>query len=465
MASISLVVGCPSAVATDDDDAGTVEPPLRAHAYVEATAPILNPERGWYGWSNGLGTDDYASGRPAGRTLYYADVELAAFRAGPISEARLDDLEVAFGHARAAGVKLIVRFNYTGDAGAGTETFEDAPLAQILDHITQLGPSLTTHQDVIALVQAGFIGAWGEWHDSTAGNDRPAARAAVLEALLDHLPPGLQTAVRTPGFKEEAYGGPLASASAFDGSDAARVGHHNDCFLASETDVGTYPPDAIQAGKDFVAAEGRFLAVGGETCRVFEPRSLCPSALAEMEALHWSYLNRFWRPEVIQSWQDGGCYGEITDRLGYRFVLREARISEAVAPGGRLRVELDLENTGFAAPFNPRPVEVVFFDAASALVAAWDVDPRTLEPGLTSLAAEFRVPASSSPGVWTVALRLPDPGAALADRSEYAIRLAVDDVWDEATGRNVLGEVEVRATAGGEVDAAAASFAQLPVGE
>lgn len=57
-------------------------------------------------------------------------------------------------------------------------------------------------------------------------------------------------------------GGPLAEASAFDGSDAARVGHHNDCFLASDDDWGTYE-DPIDDWKAFIAQEGRFTPVGG----------------------------------------------------------------------------------------------------------------------------------------------------------------------------------------------------------
>jgi hypothetical protein len=193
---------------------------------------------------------------------------------------------------------------------------------------------------------------------------------------------------------------------------------------------------------------------------VFEPRSLCSTALAEMAALHWTYLNRFWHPDVVQGWIDDGCAGEITDRLGYRFVLWEARISEAVAPGGRLHVELDLRNDGFAAPFNPRPVELVLSNETQTLTAAWDVDPRTWEPGTTTIAADFGIPVTLE-GTWTVSLRLPDRAESLAGRPEYAIRLAVDGAWDEAGGWNTLTTVPVTPTAGGRIDPEASRFSQL----
>lgn len=94
-------------------------------------------------------------------------------------------------------------------------------------------------------------------------------RGEVLAALLAALP-GHMAQVRTPLFKQKIYGtgsgeaNALPPANAFDGSDRARTGHHNDCFLASSTDFGTYSD--VENDKEFLAAETRYLPMGGESC-------------------------------------------------------------------------------------------------------------------------------------------------------------------------------------------------------
>ena len=431
--------------AVDDDDSAATEAPVVVTTFTEIREPILNPERGFYGWSHLLPEDDYAAGRARGWTLYYADVELTEWRDAPIPFERLEGMVDALDNARAAGVKLIVRFNYTGDID-GEESRDDAPLARVREHIDQVALTLFTYRDVVLVVQAGFIGAWGEWHSSTSGNDTPEARADVLYELLDATPE-VPLAVRTPGFKAEILGDPVEPDEAWSSAPVARVGHHNDCFLASETDVGTYPEGAIETWKAYVEADGAYTSVGGEACGVNPPRSSCASALAEMERLHWVYLNASWHPDVLQAWRDEGCMDEIVDRLGYRFVLDAARVSEAVAPGGVLRVEVALRNTGFGGPVSPRPVQLVLRGAEEVSVGWVDARPWR---GDVALSGRFRVPSSLPEGDYEVGLRLPEVQPVLADRPEYSIRFANDDVWD-GTGLNVLGSLEVRAGVGVDV--------------
>jgi hypothetical protein len=53
----------------------------------------------------------------------------------------------------------VVRFAYNQDQ---TSPFAEPIKARILAHIEQLKPLLKTNSDVIAVLQQGFIGAWGE---------------------------------------------------------------------------------------------------------------------------------------------------------------------------------------------------------------------------------------------------------------------------------------------------------------
>src|SRR5260221_14718561 len=96
---------------------------------------------------------------------------------------------------------------------------------------------------------------------------------------------------------------------------------HNDCFLASAGDTGRYPQENPEPMKDYVADEGRFVPVGGETCGADKPRSDCPTAVAELARLHWSYLNAQFSRDGLDGWQTQGCLSEVRRDLGYRFRL------------------------------------------------------------------------------------------------------------------------------------------------
>ncbi|MGH3490974.1 MAG: DUF4874 domain-containing protein, partial [Actinopolymorphaceae bacterium] len=76
----------------------------------------------------------------------------------------LDLLRADFATARDAGVKVIVRFAYAQpkDEWPYQPPYGDAPKARVLKHIAQLTPVLRANADVIATVQSGFVGLWGE---------------------------------------------------------------------------------------------------------------------------------------------------------------------------------------------------------------------------------------------------------------------------------------------------------------
>lgn len=445
--------------AAPDGSAGQAGAPLAIVSYPPSDAVFMNPERGFYDFVDLTSGDDFQHVRQSGRTLAYAGVHLDAYRTGPIDSSFLDSLTAGFARARTDGIKLVLRFVYNDDLGE-----PDASKARILTHITQLAPALAANQDVIAVVQAGFIGAWGEWHSSTSGLDNPTDRHDIAAALLDALPLSRMIQLRTPMYKQESFGGPLEDAKAFDGSQAARIGHHNDCFLATDDDMGTYE-QPIEAWKEFVSQEGRFTPVGGETCEANPPRSECASALSELQKLHWSFLNALYHPEVIAAFESGGCLREIDRRLGYRVGLESAGFSSAVAPGGELSLELTLENQGYAAFFNPRPVFIVLQDGTRRLAAQLaKVDPRHWEPGTpVTVVAKLRIPADVLPGDHRLSLWMPDAAPGLRDRAEYSVQLANAGVWDPALGDNELTKaLKIDPSAPGPVDSGAKEFVELP---
>ena len=231
--------------------------------------------------------------REGGYTLAFSYIRLDDYRSRDLDQRLLQDLNGGLDEVRRTGLKVVIRFAY--NFGPYPDSEPDSSKAQILRHIEQVAPVLEAHSDVIAAVQAGFIGAWGEWHTSTNGLlDNPQDKFDILEALLAVVPEDRFVQLRYPRYKQEGYGGPMTAAEALSGTVQARVGHHNDCFLASDTDLGTYPSDRIDELKAFVAAETAFVPMGGETCLSNPPRSECDTALAEMELLHFTYINEEW---------------------------------------------------------------------------------------------------------------------------------------------------------------------------
>jgi hypothetical protein len=128
--------------------------------------------------------------------------------------------------------------------------------------------------------------------------------------------------------------------------------------------------------------------------------------------------------------------------MGYRLSLVSFTHDEAVKPGDALDFTIELQNTGFAAPVNPRFMELILVseDRQTEFVQTLPYDARTWLPGdPITYTDTFGVPGTAKPGVYKLFLRLPDPEPTLNDDPYYAIQLANPGLWDPATGRHDLG--------------------------
>ena len=421
------------------------EPVLETINYQPSAADMVNPERGFFHFRDLTNPSGYGSVRSQGHSLIYGRILAGNFRNAPFSQAFLDQIQAGFNAARANGIKVKPRVVYNNGSAA------DAPKSVILNHIQQLKPLWEANKDVIYLMDAGFIGWWGEWHHSTNGLDNNADRSAILGAILDALPADRMVGIRTPHFKREIFNGSPTNATnkitddnAFDGSDISRVGHLNDCFLASSNDSGTYIYQSAgwtrQAEINYIGGESRYGPHGGETCA---DSTFCASAnaISEMEKLHTDYLNYDYHPDVIQRWKNEGRFDEISKRLGYRYELRTSSLPEEVKPGGLLEIQFTVDNVGFGELFNPRNVEITLKNNSTGNIvsAPLQVDPRFWSGGTSNaVQAVLSVPADTAEGTYTVGIKMPDYEASLANDFRYSIRFANENVWDSTTGINVL---------------------------
>jgi hypothetical protein len=452
----ALALLCLAAAVSSAQPAGLV-------TYSEDSSNFPNPERGFYRqrapmWlgtdRSGLASSDLATFRAEGITVLRAYYIIDEFRDAPLSAEMLAALDADFATVRAAGLKIIPRFAYNFPLNWPVVE-PDAALTRVLDHIGQLAAALQANTDVIAFVETGFVGAWGEWHHSTNGlvaadNDANASSSAIIDALLAAVPVKRALAIRYPHVKRKLYGAsPLTVSEAFTGTAKARIGAHNDCFLVDAIDGGTYtvPPNftpAIETIKGYLNEDNRFVPQGGETCgadATAQPYIACTNALADLARMRWSTINLEYHPDVIAGWQAQGCFADVQKRLGYRLRLVSSDLPAAVRQGRSFTASFTIANSGFAAPYNPRTVELILRHVGTGVVhrIAIAADPRLWGPGANhSFTGTLSLPNGISAGVYQVLLNLPDPETSLRNRPEYSVRLANTGTWQADTGFNSL---------------------------
>lgn len=434
---------------------------FRTLSFISTDAEFPNPERGFYRYRNLTNPADLDEVFADGQTLIYGRVDAREFRNGPLSDTFLDRIQAGFDAARENGLKVKFRLAYNNGFD------EDAPKDVILNHIEQLQPLWEQNKDVMFHMDAGFIGAWGEWHGSTNGLENRTDRTDILFAILDALPEDRTVGIRTPHYKRQIFTGSLISASeviteetAFNGSNLSRVGHLNDCFLSGPNDVGTYAYFSnnwpLERELDYIGQESLYVPFGGETCALHE-RGASENALAEMERLHIDYLNLDYHPDVIDRWKDEGTFDEIQRRLGYRFELKSGTASTEARPGGLLDLGFTIENVGFGELFNPRNVEVTIRNNETGEVVSTplNVDARRWSGGEThEIRTSLAIPNSLPVGDYSIGLWMPDFEDSLRNDVRYAIRFANEGIWDAETGINSLSTSFVidREAAGGIYD-------------
>ena len=430
---------------------------LEKVSYAATDELFANPERGFYSGTSfdsesgsAVSVNTLKSNRVAGRSLYMLECWLKPFFESDISEGYLELIRKSLQAYRGTGVKCILRFGYTYDIKDLSHPENDAPFdaseEQVLRHIAQLKPILKEYSDVIYVMQAGFIGCWGEWYYTTNFNgDDYQARKHVTDALLDALPGDKQLELRTPAFKMKMYGYALADtitrAEAHMPTTKARLAGHNDCFLVGADDQGTFHG---KTDREYWNAETKYTIMGGETCGLSKYCE-CENTLQTMASQHYSYLNISFDRKVINYWSKNECLDEIKARLGYRLVLKNGYFTKNPAAGSSMRVALHIENTGFASIMNEREAELVLTDKNGNAVATWPLesDPRYWMAGTTTVIDQTVDLPSGLSGTYTLWLNLPDPGKYYRNDPLYSIRLANEGVWDEETGYNKLHTINL----------------------
>ncbi|KAJ1564937.1 hypothetical protein HK096_005452 [Nowakowskiella sp. JEL0078] len=288
-------------------------------------------------------------------------------------------------------MRCILRFAYTSQIGSQIthenlqnpphNYFKSEPQHNIvIDHVNQLGPILSVNADIIFIVQAGFIGTWGEWHYSDHYGYSPTIdqidtkitdynltlRKQLVDTLLQNLPTSIFVSLRVPWYKQRMYStsNAISSNSILSNSYLSRLSHHNDAILASSNDMGTYRAGIHDLA--YVETESRFTPWGGETCQPNPPQTDATNAEHLLARLHATYLNSCYHPQVLSGWQRDDAMARIASKLGYALVLKRFEVAGNDSSKIQMRCDDDIRmkfsvlNEGFAAPHVAHKMLILF---------------------------------------------------------------------------------------------------------
>lgn len=410
--------------------------------------------------------------RPPEKRVGKADV--------PLTDAMKADVRRYLDETRLKGGSLIVRLGYTWSDSPGCEP---ADFEVLLGHVRDLCEIMSPYDDVIVGVEAGVAGPWGEMH--TSDYCKPQYMNRVLKTYCDSLPRDISVLVRTPHYIASFAGTNAAGTVAmlpFRDKYLQRFGMFNDGYLGTWWDYGTWSGHwKRELGRRLLSTFGDH-PYGGElayvgmdwilknrerTRELFDPERW--NIVEEWYRTHLSYLRnsgdmkhplckyiaglkfsaatyRFDGMPDLKEYEGSSLHKFMFDHMGYRFVVREARIPMALRRGGSASVVVEVENTGFGRLLLPSRIDVVLAsdEAACAVPARGDVS-QVPGGGRRSVAAEFRVPQNLAPGAYDVFLRVSAPlkDEKPGDMPRRPVRFANAGMWSEKKKANRIGKTTI----------------------
>lgn len=463
--------------------------PTQTVNFALSTASIANPARGFH---NRMLTTENVATQYTERANFAQNIEdkltvlrlvfdLAGYQQRSLlnviagQTAPLTQLQNHFDQIRARGWKCAFRIWYT-QSTAG----DDAPLMWALQHMQEMQATLVANADLIIAIEAGVVGAWGEWaYSANYGTTSSGAnlglttqqwadRKAVIDGLVTlakALPYFRTVGIRTPIQHWNMYGStPLADANRFDNSTLARLGGFNDGFVANASDFSTYQNRTTET--NFWAQQTKY------TCFSFESEYQAgygTGAVAEANCaqLHATHGHNRYNTSTLALWgqvaggnNDTGSYVTIRNKLGYRLYLTSATLPTTLTTNGTANIKFTIVNEGYAAPvIKFRPLLVMRNTVSGAVYKTpIPVDVRDWIPGTYNVDVNVAVPNLPF-GAYDLLLQFADEHVPNEAVVAYSVQLANTNLWEVATGFNKLNASATTATPNVTLVASAGAFA------
>lgn len=428
---------------------------------------------------------------------------------GPLDEVSLNNIRAALDSLRRRGGSCTIRASYDDDCRGS----QDPDIETTLIHTKQLAELYSDYEDVIHFVELGMFGTCGEM--TTGGQDN---HAKALQTFLENSSSGIKVGVRSPqvvalwmGLKDPYstwYVYPDFHADSARFQDTAkspnyapymnRVGLYNDGYLGSDNDLGTFgsgDPYPISREKviSWMEKYGVEVPYGGDFVCNYNPEGVRPintGAFLAYEGFrtHTSYIGGSMSGECYNFMDTVTFIGPdmeysgktkekeyARDHFGYRFVVRDSKIMDSVGIGGKLKMDVKLQNVGFGNNLMVKKATVILKQETATdttiIELPMGIDPtkiyskklkmKTKDPlkawlgynfsdlmedepefdGVNELAPKIRLPEDMPQGEWKVYMRISQYGDYKTDKNFHVIQFANDtNYFDKATGSNYLGK-------------------------
>lgn len=447
---------------------------FRLETALDVAMDQANPEEQLARLSEKYASDSVSLSQSYFYLTFLADKEL--------TENDFSTMQAYFDELRRQGKKSVLRFAYEKDFMG---RYPIGPTAdRILKHLDQLKPILQANNDLILVVQAGLIGAWGEWHSSVHGLENSLeTKRAILEKLLEVVPQDKNVQVRVPEYKNILKDKPelykrlsfhddfiVIRPDRWDGDMHEGTPHFDQIVKESPYLVvdGELPWGFWSVGADPDSPSAGWLIDGVQTARrLFLQHFTSLSVIHNYKEQHANrqfdennpprYSMVVWKETMINEdslkkykmpissnyfrLKDGSkternVFDYVRDHLGYRIELQSLQMPSTLKIGGNNPMKLTLINRGFATIFGEhtvRPVlidamgQVTELDAASVNPMDWQpFDPMDSEckPLLHTIELKCNLPEDMASGKYQLGLWIADASKRLMYDSRYAIRCA-----------------------------------------
>lgn|GEM_PF-351799 len=499
-----------------------------AHTYLGLQAgeklsdPLRNPERGFrseffvyvnnrqgvfngQNYTSGLGNaiTVYPLGQiPTGSssdslTLTQFYIYLTQEAQTDLSTTSLANIQYYFDELKNAHIKTLLRFSY--DGSPLTTTKIPYTVQHIQRHLQQLTPVFALNKGQIPVIQAGFVGDWGEWGASYYNHTNYAdATSVIFKSILNAADNERQVMARYPRLKNNALSGSV-SWLPFTTVDYNRVAFNNDFFTTGLQAPGSDFPIGSADYTQIKNENAKGLWMDGEIPyfsngsgpydfnKEMNPMTVLRilsehryTSFSMRDQLNGGSKNnlQIWRnkqvslSDIVNSGYSSiprdtayftnangqlvtrSYYDFIRDHLGYRFQIREARFQGNATRGSNFDIQILLTNLGFSNLINSRNLYLALIDSNNEVTTFslqedarnWNVSTNTASYLITK---QVVLPISLPVGQYKLGLWLPDAETALKCDAEYAIRFANRGMqhWRDPQSKyliNILGTINLQ---------------------
>lgn len=400
-----------------------------------------------------------------------------------ISEAGLKNIQILFDGLREHNVKAILRFAYSRDNGVigNGHSGQNPPYSRIMKHLDQLKPLIQTNWDVVAVVEVGLLGTWGEWTPrfSIAENNN------IAKKMFNIIPEGYGMVVRYIDIRNNL-------ASALTSAQMNYIGFCNDYFTTGLKNCGSSDWCMNSSDYNHVAEKSFSFYMRGEIPYNEGPPwgfdiLMDPEVVLKvLKDHHYSAMDitqnfkdniTYWKSQIVfpaklkrnniffdehyfieeetQQVVPRTFYQFVRDHLGYRLNIMKNPLLRK--EGNELAFDIKLTNTGFATVLNPKPVYLVLINESNQIAKEFeltDVSPRNWQPWERGKPTELlthtiagKMPADLS-GKFKVGIWIPDSQESIRNNPAYCIKFATDNQavyhWYNSTHAiNIIGEIEL----------------------